>query len=67
MNLAKPCQKITGLRPKDFRDWLVTQLREQDYNQINIERLTGHSAVTTKSTYGGRRLDNYVLMLESIS
>ena len=33
----------------------------------NIEMLTGHSAVTTKSTYGGRRLDNYVLMLESIS
>ena len=38
-NLSKPCKNITGLRPKDFRDRFATQLREHDFNQVNIERL----------------------------
>ena len=31
-NLAKPCKKVTGLRPKDFMDRFTTQLREHDFN-----------------------------------
>ena len=65
-NLAKPCKKITGLRPKDFRDRFVTQLRSLDFNQVNIERLTGHSALTTNSTYGGMDWAKYVQMIHSI-
>jgi integrase len=65
-NLAKPCKKVTGLRPKDFRDRFATQLRSLDYNQVNIERLMGHSAVTTNSSYGGRDWNKYVQMIHSI-
>ena len=66
-NLAKPCKKVTGIRPKDFRDRFATQLREHDFNQVNIERLMGHSALDTNSTYGGRNWDRYVQMIESIN
>ncbi len=65
-NLSKPCKKITGLRPKDFRDRFATQLREHDFNQVNIERVMGHSALDTNSTYGGRNWDKYVQMINSI-
>ena len=65
-NLAKPCKKITGLRPKDFRDRFATHLRSLDFNQVNIERLMGHSAITTNSTYGGRDWNKYVQMIHSI-
>ena len=64
-NLAKPCKKITGLRPKDFRDRFATHLRSLDFNQVNIERLMGHSAITTNSTYGGRDWNKYVQMIHS--
>ncbi|EAU73007.1 Phage integrase [Synechococcus sp. RS9916] len=66
-NLSKPCRKVTGLKPKDFRDRFATQLREHDFNQVNIERLMGHSAVDTNSSYGGRNWDRYVAMINSIS
>ena len=66
-NLSKPCKNITGLRPKDFRDRFATQLREHDFNQVNIERVMGHSALDTNSTYGGRNWDKYVQMINSIS
>ena len=65
-NLSKPCKNITGLRPKDFRDRFATQLREHDFNQVNIERVMGHSALDTNSTYGGRNWDKYVHMINSI-
>ena len=65
-NLSKPCKQITGLKPKDFRDRFVTVLRSLDFNQINIERLTGHSALTTNSTYGGMDWPKYVQMIHSI-
>lgn len=65
-NLSKPCKHITGLKPKDFRDRFVTILRSLDFNQINIERLTGHSALTTNSTYGGMDWPKYVQMIHSI-
>jgi integrase len=66
-NLSKPCKNMTGLRPKDFRDRFATQLREHDFNQVNIERVMGHSALDTNSTYGGRNWDKYVQMINSIS
>lgn len=66
-NLSKPCKNITGLRPKDFRDRFATQLREHDFNQVNIERVMGYSALDTNSTYGGRNWDKYVQMINSIS
>ena len=65
-NLSKPCKSITGLRPKDFRDRFATQLREHDFNQVNIERVMGHSALDTNSTYGGRSWDKYIQMINSI-
>jgi integrase len=65
-NLSKPCKQITGLKPKDFRDRFVTRLRSLDFNQINIERLTGHSALTTNSTYGGMDWPKYVQMIHSL-
>jgi len=65
-NLSKPCKNITGLRPKDFRDRFATQLREHDFNQVNIERVMGHSALDTNSTYGGRNWDKYVQMINSV-
>lgn len=65
-NLSKPCKQITGLKPKDFRDRFVTKLRSLDFNQINIERLTGHSALTTNSTYGGMDWPKYVQMIHSL-
>jgi integrase len=65
-NLSKPCKQITGLKPKDFRDRFVTELRSHDFNQINIERLTGHSALATNSAYGGMDWSKYVQMIHSI-
>lgn len=65
-NLAKPCKKITGLRPKDFRDRVIGQLRSNNFNQVLIERLSGHSATTTNSTYGGADWELYQQMIESI-
>lgn len=65
-NLAKPCKKVTGIRPKDFRDRFATQLRERDHNQVNIQRMMGHSALDTNSTYGGKNWERYVEMIESI-
>ena len=65
-NLSKPCKNITGLRPKDFRDRFATQLREHDFNQVNIERVMGHSASDTNSSYGGRNWDKYVQMVNSV-
>lgn len=65
-NLAKPCRKITGLSPKDFRDRFVDQLRLHDFNQENIKRLTGHSPTDTNSTYGGKNWAKYVQMIEAI-
>ena len=65
-NLAKPCRKITGLKPKDFRDRFATQLRSLDFNQVNIERLMGLSALTTNSTYGGKDWAKYVQMIHSL-
>lgn len=66
MNLAKPCKQVTGLRPKDFRDRVIGQLRSNNFNQVLIERLSGHSASTVNSTYGGADWENYVRMVESI-
>ena len=66
-NLSKPCKKMTGLKPKDFRDRFATQLRDLDFNQVNIERLMGHSSLDTNSTYGGKNWDRYVQMINSIS
>lgn len=65
-NLSKSCKQITGLKPKDFRDRFVTKLRSLDFNQINIERLMGHSALTTNSTYGGLDWPKYVQMIHSL-
>ena len=65
-NLSKPCKNITGLRPKDFRDRFATQLCEHDFNQVNIERVMGRSALDTNSTYGGRNWDKYVQMINSV-
>jgi integrase len=65
-NLAKPCKKVTGLRPKDFRDRFATQLRTLDFNRVNIERLMGNSATTINSNYGGRDWSKYVQMIHSI-
>lgn len=65
-NLARPCKKVTGLRPKDFRDRFATQLRSLDFNQVNIERLMGHAALTTNSTYGGKDWSKYVQMIHSV-
>ena len=65
-NLAKPCKKITGIRPKDFRDRFATQLREHDFNQVNIQRLMGHSALDTNSTYGGKNWVRYMEMIGAI-
>ena len=66
LNLAKPCRSITGLRPKDFRDRVIGQLRSNNFNQVLIERLSGHSASTMNSTYGGADWNNYVQMIESL-
>ncbi len=67
MNLAKPCKKITGLRPKDFRDRVIGQLRSKNFNQVLIERLSGHSASTMNSTYGGADWKMYEQMVEALS
>ncbi len=66
-NLSKPCRKVTGLKPKDFRDRFATQLRGHNFNQVNIERLMGHSAVDTNSSYGGKNWEAYVSMVNQIS
>ena len=66
-NLSKSCKHITGLRPKDFRDRVITQLRTNGFNDTLISRLSGHSAVTINSSYGGADWDSYVRMIESLS
>ena len=66
-NLAKPCKAITGIRPKDFRDRFVTVLRDKDFNDTNIRRLTGHSSIDIHSSYGGKNWDKYVEMINSLS
>ena len=65
-NLGKPCKKVTGLRLKDFRDRFATQLREHDFNQVNIERVMGHSASSISSSYGGKNWERYVVMINAI-
>ena len=65
-NLSKPCKQITGLRPKDFRDRVIRQLRLNGFNDTLIQRLSGHSAVTVNSSYGGADWDSYVRMIESL-
>lgn len=50
---------MTGLRPKDFRERLGTQLRKYDFNQVNIELIMGHSALVTNSTYAGSKWDEH--------
>ena len=62
----EPCKNITGLRPKDFRDRFANQLRLHNFNQVNIERVMGHSALDTNSTYGGRNWEKYVQMVNSV-
>ena len=59
-NLRKPCRKVSGLKPKDFRDRFATQLRGYDFNQVNIETLMGHSEADTNSSYGYKNWDDYV-------
>ena len=59
-NLSKPCRKVSGIKPKDFRDRFATQLRGYDFNQVNIETLMGHSEVDTNSSYGYKNWDDYV-------
>ena len=66
-NLSKPCKKVTGLRPKDFRDRFVTALRDKDFNDTNIRRLMGHSSIDVHSSYGGKNWDKYVAMINSLS
>lgn len=65
-NLSKPCKQITGLRPKDFRDRVIGQLRSNGFNDTLIQRLSGHSAVTINSSYGGADWDSYARMIESL-
>ena len=65
-NLSKPCKQITGLRPKDFRDRVIGQLRSNGFNDTLIQRLSGHSAVTINSSYGGADWDSYQRMIESL-
>lgn len=65
-NLSKPCKQITDLKPKDFRDRFVAVLRSLDFNQINIERLTGQSVLSANSAYGGMDWAKYVQMIHSI-
>ena len=66
-NLSKPCKQITGLRPKDFRDRAIGQLRSNGFNDTLIQRLSGHSAVTVNSSYGGADWDSYCRMIQSLS
>lgn len=66
-NLSKPCKRVTGLRPKDFRDRVITQLRSNGFNDTLIQRLSGHSSVSINSSYGGADWDSYVRMIESLS
>ena len=65
-NLSKPCKNITGLRPKDFRDRVIGQLRSNNFNQVLIERLSGHSASSVNSSYGGSDWELYRQMIESL-
>ena len=65
-NLSKPCKRVTGLRPKDFRDRVITQLRSNGFNDTLIQRLSGHSAVSVNSSYGGADWDSYKRMIESL-
>jgi integrase len=65
-NLAKPCKKVTGLRPKDFRDRFAMQLRSLNFNRVNIDRLMGHSATAINSSYGGSDWSKYVQMIHAI-
>ena len=65
-NLSKPCKKVTGLKPKDFRDRMITQLRSNGFNDTLIQRLSGHSAVSVNSSYGGADWDSYKRMIESL-
>ena len=66
-NLSKPCKKVTGIRPKDFRDRFVTALRDHDFNDTNINRLSGHSSIDVHSSYGGKNWDKYVQMINSLN
>lgn len=66
-NLSKPCRSITGNKPKDFRDRFADQLRGHDFNQVNIQRLMGHSANDTNSSYGGLNWDKYQQMIHAIT
>ncbi|QNI93936.1 site-specific recombinase XerD-like domain protein [Synechococcus sp. A15-127] len=66
-NVAKPCKKVTGVRPKDFRDRFVTALRDQDFNDTNIRRLSGHSSIDVHSSHGGKNWDKYVQMINSLN
>lgn len=65
--LSEPCKKITGLRPKDFRDRMITQLRSNNFNQVLIERLSGHSASSVNSSYGGADWPSFVKMIGSLT
>lgn len=65
-NLSKGCKRVTGLRPKDFRDRVIGQLRSNNFNQVLIERLSGHSASTMNSQYGGNDWEMYRRMVNSI-
>ena len=66
-NLAKPCKRITGIRPKDFRDRFATRLRDEDFNDTTIRRLMGHSSIDVHSSYGGKNWDKFVQMINSLS
>ena len=63
---SKPCKKIIGIRPKDFWNRFTTQLREHDFNQVNIQRLMGHLALDNNSTYGGNNWLRCVEMIAAI-
>lgn len=66
-NLSTPCKKITGNKPKDFRDRVATRLRSGNFNQVLIERLMGHSPTTINSSYGGMDWTSFVNMINSLS
>ena len=52
INLSKPCKKIVGVSPKEFRHRAATILRANNMNEAVVVALLGHTPNSISMTYG---------------
>jgi len=52
INLSKPCRKIVGASPKDFRHRAATVLRANNMNEAVVVALLGHAPNSISMAYG---------------